>query len=297
MQTRSLQTLTRIAKVRSFAQAAGQLNMTLSAVSMQMKSLERQLGVSLFNRAFRPPKLTPLGHSIAGHAAMLLNAEEQLLNVCSSSTPLLGHFSIGFVTTTSVRLLPGFLKNAVVKTPHAKFEFETGLSETLAEKVIQGQLDAAIITASGLPNPGLNYSILFEDPFVFAAHKSSGHEQLSTLIKNTPFLHFMPNTGIGKLIASHMNTITPKQSPDQRPASIVLDSVEAIMECVKQKIGFTLLPRPDIKRYADNDIVMFDNTDITLNRQLVLVTAQSGHMEAQIPALKNLLGLKPLDTP
>ena len=297
MQTRSLQTLTRIAKVRSFAQAAGQLNMTLPAVSMQMKSLEQELGVSLFNRAFRPPKLTPLGHTIAGHAAMLLSAEDELLNVCSSSIPLLGHFSIGFVTTTSVRLLPGFLKNAAIQTPQAHFDFETGLSETLAEKVIQGQLDAAIITASGLPNPDLNYTILFEDPFVFAAHKSSGHEQLPTLIKNTPFLHFMPNTGIGKLIASHMNKITPKQSSGQRPASIVLDSVEAIMECVKQKIGFTLLPRPDIERYADNDVVMFDNTDIKLNRQLVLVTTQSGHMQAQIPALKNLLGLTPQTTP
>lgn len=291
MQTRSLQTLTRIAQVHSFAQAAGQLNMTLSAVSMQMKSLEQELGVSLFNRAFRPPKLTPLGHAIANHAAKLLSAEEELLNICRPGTPLLGHFSIGFVTTTSVRLLPGFLKNAVVQAPGAQFEFETGLSETLAEKVIQGQLDVAIITASGLPSPNLKYSILFEDPFVFATHKNSRHEQLPALIDNTPFLHFMPNTGIGKLIALHMDKITSRQNPGQRPASIVLDSVEAIVECVKQKIGFTLLPKPDIERYADNNVAMFDTDDLKLNRQLVLVTAQSGKMETQIPALKKLLGL------
>ena len=47
MQTRHLKTLVQIARVESFATAASQLNMTLSTLSMQMKTLEEELQVSL----------------------------------------------------------------------------------------------------------------------------------------------------------------------------------------------------------------------------------------------------------
>ena len=56
MQTLPLKTLLKIKQVQSFAMTAEHLNMTLSAVSMQMKTLEQQLGVSLFDRQFRPPQ-------------------------------------------------------------------------------------------------------------------------------------------------------------------------------------------------------------------------------------------------
>ncbi len=295
MQTRSLKTLARISQVRSFAQAAQQLNMTLSAVSMQMKSLEHELSISLFDRSFRPPKLTPLGQAVAKHATKLLAVEEDLLNTCSSSEQLLGHFTLGFVATTSARLLPGFIKAAAAHAPRAQFEFETGLSEILAKKVVNGQLDAAIITASGPPSRRLNYHVLTKEPFVFASHFSKQNVPIETLIKTTPFLHFMPNTGIGKLIASHMEKFS--SSHNNPVPSIVLDSVEAIVECVKQDIGFTLLPEPDIKRYADDSVVIFDFSAFTLERQLVLITAQNGHMEHQVPALKYLLDPDHWNTP
>ena len=50
MQTRHLKTLVQIARVGSFATAASQLNMTLSTLSMQMKTLEEELNASLFDR-------------------------------------------------------------------------------------------------------------------------------------------------------------------------------------------------------------------------------------------------------
>lgn len=76
MQTRSLKSLVQISQVGSFAKAAEQLNMTLSALSMQIKSLELELGVNLFDRSVRPPRLTPIGRSILDEAIPLLRSEE-----------------------------------------------------------------------------------------------------------------------------------------------------------------------------------------------------------------------------
>ena len=75
MQTHLLKTLLKISQVQSFALAAEHLNMTLSAVSMQMKSLEEQLDASLFDRKFRPPKLTPLGLAVAEKAQAVVDED------------------------------------------------------------------------------------------------------------------------------------------------------------------------------------------------------------------------------
>lgn len=266
MHTRSLKSIVKISQVQSFREAAEQLGMTLSALSMQMKSLEDVLDAELFDRSVRPPRLTPVGRAIVEEAIPLLRHEENLVEICRSENDLAGRYRLGFVTTAAVRLLPGFLRAANRELPRATFEFETGLSANLQHKVVSGLLDAAVITdADGLPAQLSSHKLRLE-PFVFAAHKDLFKDGLQDLLTENTFFHFMPDTGIGKLIARAMLEFErPVQSK-----TIVLDNLEAIMECVSAGLGFTLLPVPDVERYRVPDLVMLDAPE-TLQRQLVLV--------------------------
>ena len=214
--------------------------MTLSAVSMQMKALETELGVDLFDRTVRPPRLTPIGRTVVEAAIPLLQREDSLLEICRPTDTLVGHFRIGFVTTAAVRLLPDFLKNAKQNAPRATFAFETGLSKALQEKVVSGQLDAAIVTdAEGVPD-ALAELVLREEPFVFAAHENLLNDGLAGLLRQHSFFHFMPDTGIGKLIAGEML----KHERPKGAETIVLDNLEAIMECVSAGLGLRFCPLP-----------------------------------------------------
>ncbi len=269
MQTRHLKTLVQIARVESFATAASQLNMTLSTLSMQMKTLEEELQVSLFDRSHRPPKLTPIGREIAEKAKIVLDAENALLESSQETTGLAGNYRIGFVATASVRLLPLFLRNAKTKAPNANFSLETALSERLEERVLSGQLDAAILTASRQAEAGLKYDVLREETLVYALPSKYSQLAIEEMALELPFLQFNPGSGIGKLIANQVHKLTSKSS--RQP--IVLDSVEAIMECVNEGIGFTLLAEPDIRRYADQSVKIQPTTGKPLTRQLVLATA------------------------
>ncbi len=262
MQTRALRTLTRIASVGSFADSAEQLNMTLSAVSMQMKALEGELGVALFDRAFRPPRLTPAGRAVAAQAERVLTEEEALLDLCTPADRLAGMYRLGFVVTASVRLLPGFLARAGEALPGAQFAFETGLSETLEARVLAGGLDAAVVTAGGAV-AGLTHHSVRREPLVFAAQQPLIRDDPEETLRAHPFLQFRPSTGVGKRIAG----LVPETGP-----RIVLDSVETIMEAVRQGLGVTLLARPDIERYADDETVVFDMPGIEGVRDLVLST-------------------------
>lgn len=268
MQTRHLKTLVQIARVESFATAANQLNMTLSTLSMQMKTLEEELQASLFDRSHRPPKLTPIGREIAKRAQIVLDAENALLEASQETTGLTGNYHIGFVATASVRLLPLFLKNAKSMAPNANFNLETALSESLEERVLSGQLDAAILTASKQPEAGLKYDVLREETLVYALPSQHSKLSVEKMALELPFLQFNPSSGIGKVIANHVRKLASK--PTRQP--IVLDSVEAIMECVNEGIGFTLLAEPDIRRYADASVLIQPTAGKSFTRQLVLAT-------------------------
>lgn len=284
MQTRTLSTLVAISKVGSFAEAADQLNMTLSAVSMQMKSLEAELDANLFDRSFRPPKLTPLGRLVAAQAVRLLEAEGQLIEVCRGSDELAGHYRIGFVATASVRLLPDFLVRASERVPSARFKVEVGLSEALERKVLNGQLDAAVVTASQTSALLLHCVALRDEPLVFATPRSAGQAVSGPTNGPLCFLQFAPDTGVGKLIAAHM-----KEQYDLRSSqTLVLDSVEAIMECVNRGIGFTLLPEPDVRRYVDHRGVVIRRPKKELVRQLVVATLPTSPIGLRIDQFAGL---------
>lgn len=276
MQTRSLRTFLEIVRVGSFARAAEHLNMTLSAVSMQMKSLEAELGTQLFDRSARPPRLTPVAREVSRHVETLLQTEDALIETCRPGDRLTGVFRIGFVATASVRLLPDFLIASRQQAPEARFEIETGLSETLEERVLTGQIDAAVLTAAGGPGSGLLYHRLRQEDLAYAAPERYAEMAPVQLAQALPFFHFLPHSGIGKLIARCVKPIKLKGLE-----SVYLDSVEAIMECVNRGIGFTMLPVPDIERYANGAACLTQGKTPDMKRDLVLASLAKGGIDVR----------------
>ena len=287
MQIRSYGTLVTIADVGSFAEAAKRLNMTLSAVSMQIKVLEQELDAILFDRSQRPPRLTVKGREIVKHARAIVDAERTLLKACRPQGQLRGVFHVGFVLSASVRLLPGFLTEAGIRMPDVRFEVETGLSEHLERKIVDGQLDLAVLTMGDRNSTVLDVAVLQTEPLVYALPRSAARRKTPWLMQNLPFLHFAPTSGIGRLITTH---ITGLEAPPQR--TIVLDGMESIVECVKQGIGFTILPEPDIARYADDGLVTRVVSRNALSRDIVLVARRANFTEHQFAELRHLFGAR-----
>ena len=274
MQIRALQTLAVIREIGSFREAADRLNMTLSAVSMQMKALEAELGVRLFDREFRPPKLTPQGLLLAEHAAEMVRHHAEALALVGGEAALNGIYRLGFVGTASVRLLPDFLRRAREAAPVAQFRIQTGLSETLVRKVRQGDLDAAVVTQVDADADMLFVPLRTEE-LVFALPKSVGDWTIAACAAALTFIQFTPDTGIGRLVARFLRDtgLQPKEL-------LVLDGVEPVMECVASGLGFTALPKPDVRRYGRSAVAMRAMADPPPTRTLGLI-ARTDTLSAQ----------------
>lgn len=283
MKLEALQTLSTIARNGSFADSAEQLTMTLSALSMQMKTLEQTLDVQLFDRRFRPPQLTPLGRRVAERADEVLARYDDLLTACQPDNQLRGDFRIGFVLTASVRLLPSFLVQTRKRFPDARFDVTTGLSDELVKRVENGGLDAAVVTGAPDLPPTLATVMLTREELVYCVPPRAATWQLSTCMRKLSFIHFLPQTGIGRLIARHLS------EAGLRPSDvIVLDSVEAVAECVRAGVGFSILPEPDIRRHAGERIVLRPLDAEPVTRELTLTWLHGSGVDAHTAALAGI---------
>ena len=106
MTLRHLATLVAVAEAGSFHGAADRLGITQSAVSMQMKALEENLRVALFDRARRPPVLNALGRSLLERAREVLLRYEALRQAALAGESVVGTLRLGVIPTTGTTLLP-----------------------------------------------------------------------------------------------------------------------------------------------------------------------------------------------
>jgi len=267
MNIRALETLVHLLGQPSFSAVAEARNMTLSAVSMQMKALEEELGASLFDRQSRPPRLTPLGRQVALQARSVLSARDGLQALCQEDQALSGQFLIGFIQTASVRVLPGFLANSRRLAPKASFQFAAGLSETLSDDVADGRLDAAVVTQVEREVAHLRFQRLATEKMVMALPAEHAALPPGALSATLPFIRFRPSSGIGRLISAAI-----AKAPTKPESELILDSIEGTLECVKLGLGYTVLPEPDVARYADARVVTRSVQGQYPARDLVLVT-------------------------
>ena len=301
MNLQSLRTLVRVAERGSFTAVARASNMTLSAVSAQMKGLERELDAVLFDRRVRPPRLTPLGRTVADHAARVLAAQAAMAEACAEGDALAGHHRLGLIQSAYVRLLPRFIALTAHEAPRATFAFALGTSRDLEARVAAGALDAAVLTAgepAGKMAPALATRVLREEPMGFALPladvtgplaevggpladmdgllaDAEGPDAAAAALERAhaarTFFHFTPSTGIGALVADHLRRegIAPRKV-------VVLDSLEAAVACTAAGVGYTLLPVSDLRRYGAGRIAVARLDTPRMVRRLACVAPPGG---------------------
>ena len=131
MNLRVLETFIAIHDGESFIDAARRLGLTQSAVSMQIKSLEEELGVELFDRRVRPPVMTPAAMAIVTPAREVLTLVQSIAERVKHSQSLSGRLALGAIQTASVSLLPDCLSLVSRRYPGIQVTVETGLSALL----------------------------------------------------------------------------------------------------------------------------------------------------------------------
>lgn len=141
----ALRALVTVSDVGGVTRAAGLLNLTQSAVSMQIKRLEESLGLDLFSRAQRKLTLTAEGEQLAQYARRMLDLNDEALSRLTGSD-YEGEIRIGVPHDIVYPQFPPILKEMSREFPRMRINLVACFTSALKEEFAQGRFDAIMTT-------------------------------------------------------------------------------------------------------------------------------------------------------
>lgn len=238
MSLRNLRILTAVASKGTFAAAAEQLGLTQSAISLQMKNLEEELGVRLFERTGRSPKLNVNGKLVVERAREILNIYDGIKSELTPSGAIKGVLTLGVVPTVLTGPLPPVLGRLRKRHEEMQVRLFSSLSAELVRQVEEGDLDAALTTEPpfAIP-PHCLWQVFDEEPFFVVAPKSSSATTVRELFEAYPFVRFDKTAWAGALVDGQLlaQGIHPREVME-------FDSLEAAISLVAAGLGIAVVP-------------------------------------------------------
>jgi DNA-binding transcriptional LysR family regulator len=235
---RALRTLVAVADHKRLATAAQKLGIQPSTLSMQIRMLERELGVALVDRTHRPAILTHAALAIVGAARGMLALEAGIRRTARADPAIAGDFQIGVIPTATIGILPLALRALAKTHPRLHVRVESGLSDALPTRVLAGDLDAAIVTEPDTVDPRLRLRTLFAEPLVLVRPRAWTAARPSEALARHPFIHFNPRAGVGPIIDRFL-----RHAGIRTHDAMELDSIESILAMVASGLGLSIVPK------------------------------------------------------
>jgi DNA-binding transcriptional LysR family regulator len=128
--------------------ASGFLNLTQSAVSMQLKRLEESIGVALFDRSARRLALTGAGEQMLGYARRLLDLNDEVLGRLTA-TDYTGQITLGVPHDVVYPAIPQVLQRFNTDFPRMRVQLVSSYTSRLKAMFARGELDVILTTEDG----------------------------------------------------------------------------------------------------------------------------------------------------
>lgn len=250
---RNLRSFVAVAQTGGLAAAADRVALTPAAVSLQLRALEAELRCELFARGGRHLVLNDAGRDLLPRAERLVALHDEMRSAAArGSATAAGPAVTGLYRIGSIVSAVAPLARVVVelKREHAQLEVQLAVARSIdmAEACAGGALDAAVLVrGDAKPARGLAWTPLYSEPLVLLAHAGvRGHDALRVLAEQ-PFLRFERRQRTGALVQKAL-----RQHRLEVAEFLELNSIEAITELVRQRVGVALLPRLAHARWADD---------------------------------------------
>ena len=244
MNLRDLKYVVAVAETHHFGKAAERCFVSQPTLSGQIKKLEDELGITIFERTNRSVEITPVGKSIVSHAREILEQVgviEQLAQ--SHQDPLAGPLRIGAIPTLSPYLVPLILLPLKKQYPQMKLVLSEELTDILLERLRNHEIDAALL-ATPVDEPDLETVPLFDEPFWIAyprKHVFYTKEKITRADLDDENLLLLAEGHCLAKQAMDVCHIQERESQGEM-ADLRAASLETLIQLVRAGFGVTLVP-------------------------------------------------------
>lgn len=244
MNLRDLKYLIAVAESHHFGKAAERCFVSQPTLSGQIKKLEEELGVILFERTSRSVEITPIGQAILEHARLMMEQADVITQLAQAhQDPLAGPLRIGVIPTLSPYLIPLILKPLKKKYPQIKFILSEEMTDVLLKRLRNHEIDAALL-ATGVDDHDYNSIPLFDEPFWLAfpsKHSFYNKDKITRRDLDDAELLLLSE---GHCLAEQaMEVCHLKERKEQDEMSdLRASSLETLLQLVGAGFGTTLVP-------------------------------------------------------
>jgi LysR family hydrogen peroxide-inducible transcriptional activator len=165
MNLRDLEYVLAVEETGHFGRAAERCHVSQPTLSGQIKKLEDELGVTLFERGRGGARATATGKAVIAQAKLALRAATEIRSLAQAAQdPLAGEFKLGLIPTVAPYLIPRFVARLRDALPDLTMIYREDITERLVADLEAGDIDAAIL-ATPPETDALEAIPLYTEPF------------------------------------------------------------------------------------------------------------------------------------
>ena len=239
-----LEYIVAIDEYRHFATAADKCFVTQPTLSMQIKKLEDELGIIIFDRSRQPVVPTDIGAKLIEQARVTLASTERIKEIIKEEQQEAGGtLKIGIIPTLAPYLLPVFIGHYIRKYPAVKIEVEELVSEEIIRRLKHDLLDVGLFVTPYRDEKIVECPVFWEEMLVYAhaGHEILKQKEISLKDIATPEIWML---GDGHCFRDQVVNLCAMSGMQHNnlPFAFESNSLETLMRIVDVEGGFTLVP-------------------------------------------------------
>jgi DNA-binding transcriptional LysR family regulator len=287
MEIRNLISFKKICELNSFTKAASELGYSQSTVTMQIKQLESELQINLFDRIGKTIQLTNEGRSFLTYANEIILIADNAKLAMSKNNVLKGELKIGLLESVCTAFLPQILNEFHTTFPEVNTIIKIGTYNELAVMLNTNTIDLLWTFDIPIENKEWNKVFYYEnDISIIASYKNPLAKldivQLTDLI-NKPFIFTEQSCSYRNIFESKLNSLGLQPN-----VFLEIGNTEIIKKFTASDLGISLLPQFTLTdELKNNTLVCLNVPDFQLTMQGQLFVHKNKWITASINEFVN----------
>jgi len=227
---------------RNFAKAAQHCYVTQPTLSMQIKKVEEELKVLLFDRSKKPVVTTEMGIQVINQARIILQEAGRIPEIIQNQKDeVKGELHIGIIPTLSPYLLPLFITKFIEKYPDVTLVVEEILTTDIIKKLKDDRLDVGILVTPLNEKSIIEFPMFYEKFFIYMStkHPLFIKEQINLNELDFSEMWLLQE---GHCFRSQALNICEEEQIEGTRLKFESGSLETLKRIVEKQFGYTFLP-------------------------------------------------------
>lgn len=243
-----------VARECHFGRAADACFVSQPTLSVAVRKLEDELGVTLFERGAGEVSVTPIGHKVVEQARRVLEEVALIPAIAAQGQDeLAGVLRLGVIYTIGPYLLPPLISLLHERAPQMPLHIEENFTVVLAERLKQGELDVVVL-ALPFVEVGIVTEAVYREPFVVLLPRGHALEQATAISPQRLAQEDLLLLGPGHCFRDQVLQFCPECNrlggkSETLQKTLQGSSLETMRLMVASGMGLTILPQTSVNQH------------------------------------------------